>query len=257
MMLSQIIADTKFEVERRKKILSFERLQAIIVVQSPTYHFRSALENNTGMAVIAEIKRASPSAGAINCEVDIEEQARRYSRGGASAISVVTNKKYFQGDDAFIAQVKKVTNIPILRKDFIIDPYQIYESKLLGADALLFIARLFSPSELKELVTIAHEVGLDCLVETHNEEDIQKTLATGAKIIGINSRDLNTFTIDTERAQRLARLIPDDCVIVAESGIQSRADVEAWKRVGVKAILVGTTLMKATNPEEKIKELSI
>ena len=256
MILDEIIQSTRVEMAKKKSVLPLEKLQ--VLAQSRTdgiRDFGQALASTTPMALIAEIKRASPSAGVINANVDVVEQAQKYVRAGAAALSVVTNKVFFNGDDGFLQIIRALVEIPLLRKDFIVDLYQIYESKYLGADAILLIARLFSAPELTQLVLLTHELGLQCMVETHDEADIAKALVSGATIIGINVRDLDTFTLDTPRALALAPLLPPGKILVAESGIHTRADVETWRAVGAKAVLVGTTLMQAKNVEEKIKEL--
>ena len=209
-------------------------------------------------SLIAEIKKASPSAGNINEEVDIEVQAKLYEEGGANAISVLTEKSKFKGDIEFISRVKKATKtVPILRKDFIFDLYQIYESKYYGADAVLLIATMLDEGELNELVDLTHELGLECLVETHTAEDLNKVLKTKAQIIGINARDLHTFEINLDVVVDLAAAVPEDKILIAESGIKSAADVKKLRAAGVQGILVGTTLMESDDVVGKVKELKL
>ena len=230
------------------------KLQELSQINKNIRNFQAALKKD-GFSLIAEIKRASPSNGDINLNVDIKKQARIYEQVGANAISVLTDKKYFKGDLNFLQQVKQATAIPILRKDFIIDQQQIYESKIFGADAVLLIASILNEKTLIEFVDLVHQLHMQCLVEAHTEEDIQKILKTKAKIIGINARNLKTMKIDLNTVVRLAGLIPKDKILIAESGIKTAQDVTKLKRAGVKGILVGTSLMESNNIADKIKEL--
>lgn len=216
--------------------------------------FQVALEKD-GLALIAEIKRASPAKGDINLNVDIKKQAKIYEQAGANVISVLTDKKYFKGDINFLHQVKQATTIPVLRKDFIIDKQQIYESKLFGADAVLLISSILNEKKLIEFVDLVYQLNMQCLVEAHTEEDIEKILKTKAKIIGINARNLQTMKVYLTTLVRLAKLIPKDKILIAESGIKTKQDVIKLKQAGVKGILVGTSLMNSTNIDGKIKEL--
>lgn len=216
--------------------------------------FQAALQKDD-FSLIAEIKRASPSRGDINLDVDIIQQARIYEQAGASAISVITDKKYFKGDIDFLRQAKQATTIPILRKDFIIDKQQVYESKIFGADAVLLIASILDEKTLIEFVDLVYQLNMQCLVEAHTEEDIQKILKTEAKIIGINARNLKTMKVDLNTIAHLARLVPKDKILIAESGIKTEQDVKKLRHAGVKGILVGTSLMESQNAADKIKEL--
>ena len=208
------------------------------------------------MALIAEIKKASPSEGNINLDVDVQSQARAYSDGGASAISVLTDS-HFKGELHDLERVKQVTAIPILRKDFIFDPYQIYESKYYGADAILLIASILSLEKLNELLALANDLGLGCLVEARTSEDLKKILATPAPVIGINARDLTTFQVNLDHVTALAHFVPTDRYLIAESGIETEADVQRLVGARVKGVLVGTALMKAKDVGAKIKELQL
>ncbi len=255
--LDVILSDKKQELESLKKIISLKELKQKVANTSLTVRdFKKSLENNSKISLIAEIKKASPSLGDINIDINIKKQAKIYESAGASAISVLTDK-HFKGEISFLKEVKKVTNTPILRKDFIFDPYQIYESYLAGADALLLIATVLDQKTLSALVDLTHKLGMECLVETHTKEDVEKALKTNAKVIGINARDLKTFEVNLDTAKNLAKEIPKDRLIVAESGIEARKDVERLAEAGVKVILVGTTLMKASNVRVKIKEFCI
>ena len=238
--LDAIIDETKKDLIKTKKRRSFI----------------DAIKNKSHISLIAEIKRASPSLGDINVGVDIVEQAKTYEQGGASTISVLTNK-HFKGSMGDLVQIKAATNIPILRKDFIFDPYQVYESYYCGTDAILLIATILDLPTLRKLLGLAHDLGMECLVEVHDEKDLAKALATDSKIIGINARNLKTFEVDLGTVVDLAQQVPRDRFIVAESGIESAVDVRKVAIAGAQAILVGTTLMKANNVSQKIHELQI
>ena len=175
--------------------------------------------------------------------------------GGAAAISVLTDQRFFEGHDSFLRQVRKSVSIPLLRKDFIIDPYQIYETRLLGGDAILFIARALDRGPLREFLRLSSELGLSSLVEIHDEDDLNKAVSAGARMIGINNRDLSTFTIDLETTVRLAPLLPKKFTVISESGIRCRCDINRLRAAGVHGFLVGETLMTAENIAGKIKEL--
>lgn len=254
--MDKIVADKIIELAQAKTTLPLVELQARLanMAPRPVRNFYQALASAGGVALIAEIKKASPSLGDINVGVDIEAQTRVYEAGGANALSILTDA-HFKGELAYLEQVKKITAIPILRKDFIFDPYQIYESKYYGADALLLISSIVTAERLKELVDLTHQLGMECLLESHSAEDLVKALQTDARVIGINARDLRTFTVDLNNIVTLAKMVPPGRLLVAESGIEKRADVERVVAAGAKVILVGTTLMQAKDLSSKIKEL--
>ena len=255
--LEMILAEKKKELKLSQKQVPLEELkrQAAAAKRS-IRNFQNAVAQPFKINLIAEIKKASPSMGDINTAIDITKQAKIYESAGAGAISVVTDA-HFKGDLGFIKEIKKVTTVPVLRKDFIFEPYQIYESYLAGADTLLLIAAIFDEKKLKRLVLLAHKLGMQCLVETHTKEDVEKALKTDAKIIGINARDLETFDISLDSVISLIKRIPKGRVIVAESGIHTRKDVQYLAKGGINAVLVGTALMKARNVRAKIRELII
>lgn len=207
------------------------------------------------VCLIAEVKKASPSKGVFVKDFDPVKIAAIYEKGGASAISVLTDNRFFQGSIDDLKKVKAEINLPILRKDFIIDPYQIYQSRTIGADAVLLIAAVLDKTKLKEFIMLANELGLDALVEIHSLEELEKALLCGAEIIGINNRDLKTFNTDIANTIRLARYIPDHCLVVSESGISTFTDVQKLEEVGIDAILVGEALVTSNNIEGKITEL--
>jgi indole-3-glycerol phosphate synthase len=216
--------------------------------------FLSAFTKGPLPRIIAEVKRASPSKGALNPGLDPVNQAKLYQRGEAKAISVLTDA-HFQGTLNDLEAVAAAVDLPILRKDFILDSIQLKESLVAGASAVLLIAAILSPNELKELVEKSLELGLEPLVEVHIRDEMEKVLATPARIIGINNRDLETFQVDLEVAETLAPLVAKDRVVVAESGISTREDVERLMAVGVENFLVGEALVRADDPREKLREL--
>src|SRR4030042_1382156 len=253
-MLDKIVALKKEDVERRKKTLPLSCLKERIAQQKPPLDFALALKDNH-IRLIAEVKQASPSRGMLSPNLNPTELARTYARGGAAAISVLTEANYFVGSNEHLAAIKEVVGLPLLRKDFIFDPYQVYESRAYGADALLLVAAILSQGQLKDLVSLSHGLGLRCLVEVHNEGEMERAVHSDAEIIGINNRDLNTFTVDINTTRRLRPLVPKGKIIVSESGIRSRKDVEKLRKWGVDAVLVGEALVTASDVRAKMKEL--
>ena len=207
--------------------------------------------------LIAEVKKASPSRGVLCPNFNPVELAKTYAQGGATAISVLTDEKHFQGSIDHLTAIRKDVKLPLLRKDFIIDTYQVYESRACGADALLLIVAILSQEQLEELLSLSHSLGLKCLVEVHSEGEVERALLSGAEIIGTNNRDLNTFTTDINTTRRLLPLIPPRRIVVSESGIKSRSDVEKLKDWGVNAVLVGEALVTSGDILSKMKELTL
>lgn len=254
MILEQIVADKRKEVEQRERDAPVSALMERITRQKAPLDFARALKGNS-VRLIAEVKCASPSRGVLCPDFNPVELAKSYARSGAAAISVLTETNYFRGSLDHLAKIRKAVSLPLLRKDFVFDPYQIYESRAIGADALLLIAAILSAKELIELLSLSRNLGMDCLVEVHNEDEIEKALVIGAGIIGINNRDLKTFTIDINTTHRLRPLIPDGKIVVSESGINSRDDIKKLAEYGVNAVLVGEALVTARDIPAKIKEL--
>ncbi len=260
-ILDKIIADKKVEVAQRQVVRSLEQLKTEVGSLPKCRNFYKALtkRNSRGLNVIAEVKKASPSAGLIREDFDPVEIAKIYQNCGADAISVLTDEKYFQGRLEYIEQIKQAVSLPILRKDFIIDPWQVYESRAAGADAILLIAEALAPGALMDLMIVAAELTLTVLLEVHGADTLLKVRSLigfpkkGYSIIGINNRDLTTMEVDINNTARLAELI--DQKIVAESGVKTRADVEKLKSIGVSAILIGRTLCESDDIEEKFTEL--
>jgi indole-3-glycerol phosphate synthase len=253
-MLDKIIAQKREEVEQRKKVATTTYLQERIARQKPTLDLALALRDDH-IRLIAEVKQASPSRGVLSPNLNPTELAQTYAEGGAAAISVLTEANYFMGSNEHLAAIKEVVGLPLLRKDFIFDPYQVYESRAYGADALLLIAAILSQGQLKELVSLSHSLGLRCLVEVHNGDEVGKAVLSEAEIIGINNRDLNTFVVDINTTRRLRPLVPKEKIVVSESGIKSRKDMEKLRKWGVDAVLIGEALVTAGDVLAKMKEL--
>ena len=222
----------------------------------PVPSFREALEAPNRFRTIAEIKKASPSKGVLKSDLDPAQQAAVYAQAGASAVSVVTEEDFFQGDLSWIGKAADASKLPILRKDFIYDTFQVYETRATGASAILFIVAMLEPSELKDLISLAQQIKLDALVEVHDEIELGEALKAGASIIGVNNRDLKTFNVDVQTSLRLAKLIPDDRLLVVESGIQTKADVELLLNAGADAFLIGEYFLTSADPAAAIRGLS-
>ena len=246
-MLKEIIKNKKKEVETSKKNVPLDSFKAKL--KNSKRDFKAALSKN-GLALIAEFKRASPSKNIKEKDFDMREIIGIYNKY-ASAISVLTDKKFFNGSLTDLEEVSEITNLPLLRKDFIIDEYQIYESRMHNADAILLIASILSENQIKKFVEIAKKYNMDCIVEVHTEEELSRALDYDAEIIGINNRDLNTLKIDIETTLKLAKKIPKNKIIISESGISSRDYVEKIKGK-VNAILVGSHFMNSVDVEEEI-----
>ncbi len=253
-ILNKIVSEKRQEVEQKKRSLPTVALKERIAQWEAPRDFKHALEGDS-IKLIAEVKKASPSRGVLCPDFDPLAIARSYAEGGAAAISVVTEVNHFQGSLEHLKAIKKAVRLPILRKDFIFDEYQIYESAADGADALLLIAAILSREQLKELLELSHSLGISCLVEVHNEKELERTLTDDVEIIGINNRDLNTFKADIDTTRQLCSLIPRDKIVVSESGIRNRHDIVKLKKWGVNAVLVGESLATALNIPVKIKEL--
>lgn len=253
-ILEEILEYKRQEIEFAKRTIQLEQLKDMPDFTRQCFSLQKAL-NEKDIAVIAEIKKASPSKKVIREDFDPLEIARKYVRGGASALSVLTDNKYFQGDIHFIADIRSSVPIPILRKDFIIDSYQLAEAKAFGADAVLLIAAALKPERMRDLFNEAIALGLECLVEVHKIRELNIINLIPAKIIGINNRDLSNFTIDISTTIRVASRIPKDIIVVSESGITSRADIDKLNAHGISAVLVGESLMRAHNPGEALHAL--
>ena len=262
-ILDRIIADKRAEVSFRKSQMSVDELRAKIRSMPKCRNFYKAVtkRNSRGINVIAEVKKASPSAGVIRQDFDAVGIAQTYERCGADAISVLTDEKYFQGRLEYIEQIKEVVDLPILQKDFIIDGWQVFESRAAGADAILLIAEALMAGELMDLMIAAAELTLTVLLEVHEADMLLKVRSLigfpkkGYSVLGINNRNLTTMEVDLNTTGRLAEMANDKKELVAESGIKTRADVEKLKAIGVRACLIGQTLCEEENIEDKFAEL--
>jgi indole-3-glycerol phosphate synthase len=221
----------------------------------PTRGFAAALRRTTEVAVIAEIKRASPSKGPLAPDLDPAATAAAYQRGGASALSVLTDEKFFTGSEEDLVAARTTSGLPVLRKDFTVGPHDVLDARCMGADAVLIIAAALCEAELTSLTDLAMSVGLDALVEVHDEDEAERALGAGARLIGVNQRDLETFRVDTARAERVAKVLPASVTRVAESGIESRDDVRRLADAGFDAVLVGEALVTAADPEGAVRAL--
>ncbi len=255
MILTKIIEAKKKEVEIAKENLPLSKLKNRLMVLPSSRGFKQAVSKEHKISLIAELKKASPSAGLLRRDFDPLKIARIYRAYGANALSVVTDEKFFMGNLSYIDMIKKEVYLPVLRKDFIIDKYQIYESKLFGADAVLLIADLLSRGELSEFLNICRDLAMDAVVEVHDEEDLNKALGAQSPIIGINNRNLHTFEVDLEVTSNLIRSIPDGKVIISESGIKTYENMMFLKSLGVKAALVGEIFMRSEDIGMKMREL--
>lgn len=258
-------------LEKKKKRLKNEMARISIEgwkqqIKRPGLHkpidFYNSIKINSGsdnstsnISIIAEVKKASPSKGIIKEDFDPLEIAKEYQQAKVQAISVLTERDYFKGDDEHLVKIRQSCALPILRKDFIIDVWQVYQSRCLGADAVLLIASILSDEELKKFQIVAEILGMQCLVEVHDREELERVLESGARIIGINNRNLKTFEVDIRNTEKLINYIPHDRAVVSESGIKTPEDIKYLKSLGVDAVLIGETFMRASSIKDKVNEL--
>jgi indole-3-glycerol phosphate synthase len=251
-ILDKIVEATRVRVEREKKT-AFQPPYSARECRTP-FLFEQSLKK-PGMSFICEIKKASPSKGVISESFPYLDIALEYASAGADAVSVLTEPDYFKGCNRYLAEIREVVQVPLLRKDFIIDPFQISQAAELGADAILLICAVLPPARLAEYIGAADRLGLSCLVEAHDENELKAALAAGARVVGVNNRDLKTFTVDTHNSVRLRRLVPKDILFVSESGIRTAEDVRLLEENGVDAALVGETLMRAADKKAALNAL--
>jgi indole-3-glycerol phosphate synthase len=254
-ILKEIIAKKREKIILAKQDLPEEDLKNKVQGLLPARPFMEAINKPRQISLIAEIKKASPSQGIIRQDFNPLEIAGVYQDSGAQAISILTEEDYFLGNISCINEVRAMVNLPILRKDFIFEPYQVYESRYFGADAILLIAEILTKDKITELMQIASESGLDCLVEVHSEKELKKILNLKVPLIGINNRNLHTLEVDPKITERLYPLIPKDKIVVVESGIKSYQDVLFLKILGVAAVLIGQTFMEAADIRKKVEEV--
>ena len=256
-ILTTIAARTKDRVEEQKRQAPLTEVIISACNQSygkMDFFFEKTLRQ-ASFSFICEVKKASPSRGVLDGAFSYLEIARDYEKSGATAISVITEPYWFLGADRYLQEIKEAVNIPVLRKDFTVDPYQIYESKVLGADAILLICSILTQKQLREYIQTADEIGLSALVETHSKKEIQNAIEAGARIIGVNNRDLRTMEVNLDTTVRLGKYVPKDMLFISESGITSGEDVNRLKACGVNGVLVGETLMKSRDKKQRLLEL--
>ncbi len=257
MILDKIVAYKKKQVEEEKKACSLVELEEKLdrSVLDDTKDFYEVLSRPDRISIIAEVKKASPSKGIICEDFHPLQIAEEYVKNDVEAISILTEKEFFMGSDEFLKNIRQNVSVPLLRKDFIIDSWQIFQARLLGADAILLIVAILDDKKLKEFYQIATMLGLHCLVEVHDEEELNRALSAGVRIVGINNRNLKTFETSLRTTERLITQIPDDVVLVSESGIHHYEDMQLLQGLGVDAVLIGEALMRSGDIGGKIKEL--
>ena len=255
-ILDQLADHARERVALSKEKVSLDEVKArALEIADQSFSFEKALAANPDIAFICECKKASPSKGLIAPDFPYLEIARSYEEAGADCISVLTEPKWFLGSDQYLKEITSEVKIPCIRKDFTVDPYMIYEAKLLGASAVLLIMSILDEKTAGEYLKVADSLGLSALVETHNDEEVRKALNIGARIIGVNNRNLKDFTVDTENSRKLRQLIPSDVLFVSESGVSSPEDVRKLREIGADAVLVGETLMRAEDKKKRLAEL--
>jgi len=248
MILDDIVEHKKGEIKISKELVPLEDLQLKIHDMQPPLDFYSTAIADSSPKVISEIKKASPSKGLICENFDPVKIAKSYEINGASAISVLTDEKFFQGSLEYLSRIKTVVDIPLLRKDFTIDPYQIYEARAHGADIVLLIAAILDKAQIKEYLEIVDSLNMNAIVEIHNHEELEKVFDTGCNIIGINNRDLKTFEVDLSTTVELIKYIPEDVLVISESGISNPDDIKMLRKLGVNTFLIGESFMKSDDP---------
>jgi indole-3-glycerol phosphate synthase len=254
-VLKEIIAKKKERIAQAKLIRSEEELKAKLTTVEPPRDFLGAIKKPRQLNLIAEIKRASPSQGIIRQDFDPVGIARVYEEAGAAAISVLTEEDFFMGHISYLSEVRNAVSLPLLRKDFIIEPYQVYESRYFGADAILLLGSFLTKEALSELIEIAKGLGMACLVEVHTEKELKKILNMGIQLIGINNRDLHTLEVDTRTVEKLFPLIGKERIVVVESGLRNRQDVLFLKILGISAVLIGSIFMESADVRAKVEEI--
>ena len=255
MILDDIVAYKRDELTVQKRKVSLARLKDGALYLADPPGFLDALQTRAGRTIIAEVKKASPSKGVIRADFDPLDIARRYHAAGAAAVSVLTEKQFFQGSLEYLRRIRTTVPIPLLRKDFLFDEYQVHETRAFGASAILLIVAILDDSRLADLAQLASALGMDCLIEVHDERERDRALAAGATLLGINNRDLRTFHTTIETTERLVRDIPDDVFVVSESGLSSAAQLARLEAQGVGAFLIGETCIAAADPGAALRAL--
>lgn len=254
MILDRIVKSTQNRVTALYQNIGLEKLKQQVTAASVPFAFEKAL-SGADIAFICEVKKASPSKGVIAADFPYVKIAKEYEAAGAAAISVLTEPEFFKGSNDFLTKIKENVAIPVLRKDFIIDPIQIYEARKIGADAILLICSILTTEQIQEYLKIAAELGMSALVEAHDETEVKQALAAGARIIGVNNRNLNTFEVDINNSIRLRKLVPAEMIFVSESGISSPDDIKNLRENGTNAVLIGETLMRSEDKNGELNKL--
>ena len=253
MILDDIVAYKRQELEEAKKELPLRELVSAAAETPPAIDFLDLHAKTPGVKIISEIKKASPSKGVIRDDFDHFSIAREYEASGAFALSVLTDRKFFDGDISYLSDIRAHSELPILRKDFTIDPYQVYEARRHGADLVLLIVAVLDRGEIEEYLSLARSLGMNCIVEVHGEEELETALLAGSEIIGINNRDLRTFDVSLDVSKRLSGMVPEGKILISESGISSVEDMAGLMDFGIDTFLIGETFMKAKSPGEALR----
>ena len=255
-ILKEILKNKKKEVESLKVKRPLSDFLNSKLLLRDIRSFKEAITSGNSINLIAEIKKKSPSKKKeFFKKLDVSHLAKIYEKNGAKAISVLTDKKFFGGDPSYINKVKQAVKLPVLRKDFIISEYQVYESRYLGADAILLIARILTKEQIRSFSHLARRIGMECLVEVYDEKDLENALVAGAKIIGINNRNLDALTIDLENTFRVVSKMPKEIIKISESGIKSNSDIVRLKKIGINAVLIGSSFLESSDIEGKMKDI--
>ena len=254
-ILERIVAAKRQAIDRRRAEISERQLEGCLPDAPPVRDFRAALERGPELGVVAEVKKASPSAGVLRADFDPVAIARIYEANGARAVSVLTDEPFFQGHLSYLTAIRGTIGLPVLRKDFILDRYQVVEARVAGADAVLLIAEILGANDLPMLLRETHALGMQALVELYDRVNLPRVLDAGAKLVGVNNRDLRTFVTSLDHTLDLLRDMPADVCLVSESGIRTRADMLRLEQAGVKAVLIGETFMRAPDIGAKLREL--
>lgn len=258
MYLDRIVETKKREVEELAAVFSLQEAERKIAELEPTrgFHYALAKGRKRNLGLIAEVKKASPSKGLIRPDFHPVELAKKYEAAGTDCMSVLTDRDYFQGSAAYLTEIRRHVNVPLLRKDFIIDERQIYEARLIGADAVLLIAAILNDEQLQHFMTVASSIGLDSLLEVHDIHEMERALNLGsAKLIGINNRNLHTFETSLETTETLATMVPEDVTLISESGIKTREDIEYLGKAGANGVLIGETFMRQEAVDQAVVDL--
>jgi indole-3-glycerol phosphate synthase len=254
-ILDRVVASKRREVAQRRTSVPDSDLQRLLATAPAVRDFRAALARGTEVRLIAEIKKASPSAGVLRADFDPVALARTFAASGAAALRVLTDEPFFQGNLGYLRDIRAAVDLPLLRKDFLLDRYQLLEARAAGADAVLLIAEILDDATLRHLLSLAQALGMHALVELYEPANLSRVLGSGAKLVGVNNRDLRTFVTRLENTLELAQHVPADCLLVSESGIRTRADIARLAATGVKAVLIGETFMRAPDVGAKVREL--